>query len=603
MTQAAGTIFLTPDKKVLLLRRTSEATDHMGEWSFPGGHIEDGETPEEAARRESKEELGDSAPDGKLYEWTRTNKDGVDFTTFLQKVDEPFTPTLNHEHDDFQWVELKDLQDYPEAPQQQTAPVEQLQKDVANVDIADRTDADFKESEHPRVESGEHAGEFTKGGGTSSKSIEYEKIPQWKHYSIQQKVGKFLYHGSPKKNFISISEEGILPSRGGPGSGNPNSGMRRVARTYFTSYESSNYLGSGDNEGKLFRISVRNLPADIKDDLQGDWFTNTIIPPNLIEVKHNGSWIPISELRKDRSDADFKESEHPRGQPENEGQFVEKGGGASKRAHLSDAPEDKAAWPEHIKQLRLPPAWKEVKISEDPDADLLAIGKDAKGRDQYVYSAKFADSQQAKKFQRIKALESKFESMLMQNSVNMASKDKQVKEAAACQNLIMMMGLRPGGEKETGAEEKAFGATTLEGRHVVAEGGKVSLRFVGKKGVKIDLPVDDKELAADLLQRSKDAGSDGKLFNTNADVLRLYANTLDGGGFKVKDFRTYLGTSTAMNLVKEAEAPTSATAYKKAVMDVAKQVAQKLGNTPSIALKAYISPFVFSGWKHEAGIA
>lgn len=54
--------------------------------------------------------------------------------------------------------------------------------------------------------------------------------------------------------------------------------------------------------------------------------------------------------------------------------------------------------------LKLPPAWKDVRISEDTQADLLAVGKDSKGRPQYVYSEKFKESQSAEKFGRIRVL-------------------------------------------------------------------------------------------------------------------------------------------------------------------------------------------------------
>lgn len=44
--------------EVVLTRRTWNLRSHQGEVSFPGGRVEDGETPEEAALREAKEEIG-----------------------------------------------------------------------------------------------------------------------------------------------------------------------------------------------------------------------------------------------------------------------------------------------------------------------------------------------------------------------------------------------------------------------------------------------------------------------------------------------------------------------------------------------------------------
>lgn len=101
LTRAAGVMYVTKDGRVLLCRRSD-----TGEWAFPGGHVEDGETAEEAASRESEEEVG-HRPE-KLEEWTRRVANGVDFTTFLARIDEPFEPVLNDEHTECSWELLGD---------------------------------------------------------------------------------------------------------------------------------------------------------------------------------------------------------------------------------------------------------------------------------------------------------------------------------------------------------------------------------------------------------------------------------------------------------------------------------------------------------------
>lgn len=103
MIRAAGILFVSPAGRVLLMRRAPGGTDHGGEWAFPGGGIEDGETAEVAARREMIEETGVEYA-RPLSVWTRRIKDGVDFTTFIAKAEE-FEPALNPEHDLYLWLE------------------------------------------------------------------------------------------------------------------------------------------------------------------------------------------------------------------------------------------------------------------------------------------------------------------------------------------------------------------------------------------------------------------------------------------------------------------------------------------------------------------
>ena len=100
-TDAAAGILFRCAGHVLLLLRAPNAGDFPMTWAYPGGKIEDGETPEQAAIRECQEEIG-YAPAAalRLVDW----RDG--FSTFLCDLPEPFVPRLNGEHLGHVWVPL-----------------------------------------------------------------------------------------------------------------------------------------------------------------------------------------------------------------------------------------------------------------------------------------------------------------------------------------------------------------------------------------------------------------------------------------------------------------------------------------------------------------
>lgn len=128
--RAAGIMFLDPDGNVLFLRRAG--VDQTGTWAFPGGHIEEGETADQAAVREVKEETDFTVDPHALRTHARrikpvlsdvvTDVDQpldagpatlpppplVDFTTFLMQVPEQFVPTLNEEHDGYVWAKVQE---------------------------------------------------------------------------------------------------------------------------------------------------------------------------------------------------------------------------------------------------------------------------------------------------------------------------------------------------------------------------------------------------------------------------------------------------------------------------------------------------------------
>ena len=101
--------------KILIAKRSSTSSlPHK--WEFPGGKIDDGETPEECLKRELQEEFDITVDVGdyltkSVYHYEQKTIRLIAF----QVSTEAHFETLNA-HDDVRWVSAEELLDYDLAP-------------------------------------------------------------------------------------------------------------------------------------------------------------------------------------------------------------------------------------------------------------------------------------------------------------------------------------------------------------------------------------------------------------------------------------------------------------------------------------------------------
>jgi mutator protein MutT len=103
---ATGAVIAIKDGKVLLLKRGEDAPWMPGKWDFPGGGIEEGEDPKEAAAREAKEEIG--LETRTLHELTVVEVEDEPVHFFYSHWFKPGDLELGSEHDDYKWVSIKE---------------------------------------------------------------------------------------------------------------------------------------------------------------------------------------------------------------------------------------------------------------------------------------------------------------------------------------------------------------------------------------------------------------------------------------------------------------------------------------------------------------
>lgn len=245
---------------------------------------------------------------------------------------------------------------------------------------------------------------------------------------------------------------------------------------------------------------------------------------------------------------------------------------------------------EDQKRLGYPPGWTDVRVNPNPEGGLQAIGTDRKGRTVRAYSAEHRQEADKAKFEKLRALNERMPAIVKRIEEDAADGN----QAAIAALLIQRTGLRPGSTADTGAEEQAYGASTLKDEHVTIEGSMVRLTFVGKHGKRLNIPVEDEQLAT-ILQERLDEDPGGELFQVDDAGIRTYLSGVQEG-LRPKDFRTFLATATAYKLAREIEPPQDESSYRKAKRQIAERVSTLLGNTPTVALASYIDPSVFSEW-------
>jgi len=96
------------DGKVLLTRR-APGEKHAGWWEFPGGKIEDGETPEHCLQRELMEELGIDTAVGALAAESIFAYDTGSIRLLAYQAEIISGQLTLHVHDEYRWVDPSQL--------------------------------------------------------------------------------------------------------------------------------------------------------------------------------------------------------------------------------------------------------------------------------------------------------------------------------------------------------------------------------------------------------------------------------------------------------------------------------------------------------------
>ncbi|WP_332677825.1 DNA topoisomerase IB [Brevundimonas sp.] len=254
-----------------------------------------------------------------------------------------------------------------------------------------------------------------------------------------------------------------------------------------------------------------------------------------------------------------------------------------------------------LRALAIPPAWTEVWICPRASGHIQATGRDARGRKQYRYHDGWSSHAAETKFERLPAfaralprLRKRVEADLNKRGV---SRDKVLATAVRLLEITLIRV----GNAQYAKQNRSYGLTTLNKRHLDVDGTALTFAFKGKSGVEHEVKVRDRRLATVVRslrelpgqQLFKYRDAEGRLSVLTSDDVNAYIREAMGDQFSAKDFRTWAGTVSAARALRDMDPPATPTEAKRRITVCVKAVAGLLGNTPTVCRSSYVHPKVF----------
>ena len=281
--------------------------------------------------------------------------------------------------------------------------------------------------------------------------------------------------------------------------------------------------------------------------------------------------------------------------------FLDKTGG-----RITDADEV-----QRIKSLAIPPAWKDVWISPFPNGHIQAVGTDDAGRRQYLYHPDWRVKRDKMKFDRVLEAARKLPAARKAIRRDLGLEGMPLERADAVAVRLLDLGYFRIGSDIYADTNGSFGLTTLEKRHVRRKGTVMVFHFVGKSGVEHSIEIDDPEVVPALDELRKRRGGTERLLaylqekrwsDLDSSAVNLYLSGMFDS-LTAKDFRTWHATVIAAASLAASEEPgDTKRSRQRAIKSAVGEVAEYLGNTPTIARNSYIDPRVIDLYENGTTI-
>lgn len=261
--------------------------------------------------------------------------------------------------------------------------------------------------------------------------------------------------------------------------------------------------------------------------------------------------------------------------------------------------------PDEVRRCRdlvIPPAWRDVWICPDPAGHLQATGIDAAGRRQYLYHPQWRLRRDRRKFAHVLDVADRLPRLRRRVTRDLRGPALSRRRTLALAARLLDQGLfRVGGDEYATGDDPTYGVATLTADHVRA-GPQVRFCYRAKGGIERELTLADPQVAAAVraLKRYRHGADrllafrddDGRWHEVHSADVNAYLREASGLDMTAKDLRTWHATVRAAVALARAGGARSATAARRVVTGVMREVAEELGNTPTVARTSYVDPKV-----------
>jgi DNA topoisomerase IB len=258
---------------------------------------------------------------------------------------------------------------------------------------------------------------------------------------------------------------------------------------------------------------------------------------------------------------------------------------------------------DRIRQLTVPPAWREVWICPWPNGHIQAVGTDAAGRRQYRYHDAWRARRDREKFEHALRFAEALPGLRATVAADLRRPGFGRRRVLATAVRLLDVGcFRVGGE-EYAEEHETFGVATLRREHVTTHGDVARFDYPAKGSQRRVIEVADADVVAVVraLKRRRSGPEDllayrrdGRWVDVLSSDVNDYIKESAGFEFSAKDFRTWSATVLAAVELAQvvAPAPPSASARRRQVSRALSAVSEYLGNTPAVCRASYVDPRV-----------